>query len=314
MTLYMSDIILHQYPQSPVAEKVRVGLGIKNLHWHSVEIPRLPPKPDLTELTGGYRRTPVMQIGADIFCDSQCILRELHRRNPQPDFFPDAGSGLPWGITRWTDDRFFGDTIKLVLAGAGDNLPADFAEDRGRLYMGPDWQQALAEARDELGHIAAQLRGQFQWLDSWLGGQRDFLLGSTAGVADACVYYLVWFVRGRWDGGNEFLSQFPHLDQWARRVEAIGHGRSTDMSPQEAIEIARDTAIATDEQTDRNDPQQLVPGLEVSVRPDVNAGEMAVHGTVRAVSSDSISILRESGKAGQVCVHFPRVGYRVDRV
>ena len=41
-----SEIILHNYPQSPVAEKVRVALGIKGLPWRSVEIPRIPPKTD----------------------------------------------------------------------------------------------------------------------------------------------------------------------------------------------------------------------------------------------------------------------------
>ena len=73
MVAQMKDIIFHNYSQSPVAEKVRVGFGIKQLKWYSVEIPRLPPKPMLTKLTGGYRRTPVMQIGADIYCDSLCI-------------------------------------------------------------------------------------------------------------------------------------------------------------------------------------------------------------------------------------------------
>lgn len=310
----MAEIILHQYPQSPVAEKVRVGFGIKNLTWRAVEIPRIPPKPDLIPLTGGYRRTPVMQIGADVYCDSQCILRELERRFPETGFFPDAKSGLPWGVTRWTDDRFFGDTIKLVLAGAGDSLPADFAEDRGRLYLGPDWKQALATARNEIGHIAAQLRGQFSWLDEWLGGQRDFLFGDSAGAADACVYYLVWFVRGRWDGGAEFLARFPHLVKWEQRIYAIGHGSTTDMTAPEALEVARNSEVGTMETTDANDPQQLVPGLKVSVKPDVNAGEMAVSGTVHLVTSDTIAVLRESDETGQVCVHFPRVGYRVDRL
>mgnify|MGYP001801963333 CR=1 FL=1 len=76
----MTQIILHNYPQSPVAEKARVALGIKGLDWHSVEIPRLAPKPTLTKLTGGYRRPPVMQIGADIYCDSAVVIDELNRR------------------------------------------------------------------------------------------------------------------------------------------------------------------------------------------------------------------------------------------
>lgn len=61
------QVMLHHYPQPPVTEKVRVVLGMKDLTWKSVEIPRLPPKPNLMPLAGGYRLTPVMQIGADIY-------------------------------------------------------------------------------------------------------------------------------------------------------------------------------------------------------------------------------------------------------
>ena len=131
-----STIILHNYPQSPVAEKVRVVLGLKNVSWSSVEIPRLPPKPKLTVLTGGYRRTPVMQIGADIYCDSQCIIRELERRHASPSIMPSTDTGLMWSLSRWTDGAFFDLGVKIVLGSAGDNLPKDFAEDRGRLYLG----------------------------------------------------------------------------------------------------------------------------------------------------------------------------------
>jgi glutathione S-transferase len=52
------------------------------LAWGSVEIPVIMPKPDLTALTGGYRKTPVLQIGADIYCDSQLIMRELEAAAP----------------------------------------------------------------------------------------------------------------------------------------------------------------------------------------------------------------------------------------
>jgi glutathione S-transferase len=100
MNASSSEIILHNYPQSPVAEKVRVALGIKGMPWRSVEIPRLAPKPMLTRLTGGYRRTPVMQIGADIYCDSQCIIRELERCHPAPSLFPSSDAGLMWCRSR----------------------------------------------------------------------------------------------------------------------------------------------------------------------------------------------------------------------
>ena len=66
----MHELILHHYPTSPFAEKTRLMLGFKQLSWRSVMIPPIMPKPDLTRLTGGYRKTPVLQIGADIYCDS----------------------------------------------------------------------------------------------------------------------------------------------------------------------------------------------------------------------------------------------------
>ena len=101
------DLILHHYPQSPVAEKVRKVLGMKGLAWRSVEIPRLPPKPELMPLTAGYRLTPVLQIGADVYCDSQRIIREIDRRHVDPTLFPASGAGMPWALSRWSDQAFF---------------------------------------------------------------------------------------------------------------------------------------------------------------------------------------------------------------
>jgi glutathione S-transferase len=77
----MSALILHHYDFSNYSEKVRVALGFKSLEWSSVIVPPVTPKPDLTALTGGYRRAPVLQIGADIYCDTRLILRELERRH-----------------------------------------------------------------------------------------------------------------------------------------------------------------------------------------------------------------------------------------
>ena len=85
----MADIILHHYPTSPFSEKVRLVLGYKNLSWQSVVIPMIMPKPDVVALTGGYRKTPFMQIGADIYCDSALICDVLEHIQPTPALFPE---------------------------------------------------------------------------------------------------------------------------------------------------------------------------------------------------------------------------------
>jgi len=304
----MDEIILHHYPASPVSEKIRVGFGIKGLAWRSVEIPRLPPKPDVMPLTGGYRRTPIMQIGADIYCDSQCILRELQRRFPEPSFYPRGADGLPWGVSRWSD-AMFESAARLLIGASADQLPEAFVKDRMRLFFGPNADVKKVQA--DLPHTVAQLRAQFGWMDERLAGGRRFMLGEEAGLPDALAYYLVWFVRARWQGGPALLSEFAALEAWEQRVKAIGHGRPTPMNPSEALDVARASEPATPEKADPKDPQGLRPGQSVSVVADLDSGEAPVLGILRLVDRDSVALLREDQRVGTVCVHFPRVGYRV---
>src|SRR5881409_483923 len=83
----MSELILHHYPTSPFAEKTRLMLGYKNLAWKSVIIPMIMPKPDVVALTGGYRKTPVLQIGADIYCDTALIADAIEALHPSPTLY-----------------------------------------------------------------------------------------------------------------------------------------------------------------------------------------------------------------------------------
>ena len=322
MTAKSTDIILHNYPQSPVAEKIRVVLGMKGLAWHDVEIPRLPPKPLLTPLTGGYRRTPVMQIGADIFCDSQCIIRELERRYPSANPNPSANlnlstnTGLMWCLSRFTDGELFSLVVKIVLGAAGDDLPEDFAKDRGLLYFGEDWAERLKQANAELPHLVAQLRAPLTWINSnlseTLSGDQPFLLGPEPAAIDAQLYYMVWFIRGRWGGGPSLLSEFKHLERWEKNVLEIGHGTSSPLSGEEALAVGLSSETTTISEVANNDPQGLAIGMKVSIGPDMESGEQSVEGIVRFANADTISIEHSNDKVGTVCVHFPRTGYRVE--
>lgn len=303
-------IILHHYPQSPVAEKVRVVLGMKGLEWRAVEIPRIPPKPLLMPLTGGYRRTPVLQIGADIYCDSLRIIHALEERCPEPTLFPGGGAGMPWGVSRWTDERLLDTAVSVVLGAQADRLPQEFAADRGRLYFGPDYDlQARARA---LPHYLAQFRAQLQWVDQRLASGRAFMLGEQPGLPDALVYYIVWFLRGRFDRGPDLLREFDALLAWEQRVAQIGHGTSRALGAQEALTIARDAVPGSSGTVDERDPQNLRSGMRVQIAPDTDGGDPGVEGTVVHTSAQTICIRREDPQVGQVNVHFPRVGYRVD--
>ena len=162
-------VILHHFDQSPFSEKIRVVFGFKQLAWKSVRISRTMPRPDLMPLTGGYRRTPTMQIGADIYCDTQVIIRELEARFPTPTLFPGGDFGIPWALGMWTDRSFFQNTVNLVFGTLADNVPQDFIEDRGRLRGAKFDVKAMKAA---IPHMREQFRAHVGWIEAQLSDGR----------------------------------------------------------------------------------------------------------------------------------------------
>ncbi|MEM9439049.1 MAG: glutathione S-transferase family protein [Pseudomonadota bacterium] len=305
----MSDLILHHYPPSPVSEKVRAGFGLKALAWRSVEQNRLPDRPELFAMTGGYRRIPVMQIGADTYCDTQCILMELEDRFPEPSLFPNQGAGLPFALSRWTDGSLFDLAFRVALAPVAADLPPAFVADRARLYIGANAD--MEKERADLPHTLAQLRAQIGWLEARLDTGRPYILGDVPGMPDLLAWFIVWFIKERYEDAPTFFAEFPKLQAWSDRMSALGHGRSTPMTPSEALDIAKSTTSPTREASDPRDPQGLMPGMMVAISPLSDSGEKPVEGQLRRVSRDRLAIDNRNPLCGHVVVHFPRVGYRV---
>jgi glutathione S-transferase len=238
----MTDIIiLHHYDISPYSEKVRLGLGLKGLAWASVEIPVIMPKPDLTALTGGYRKTPVLQIGADIYCDSQLIMRELERRHPSPSFYT-AGRGAADALAWWAEKTMFSPAVGIAFAKWPDALPDGFLEDRAK-FSGRNIDPAAMMAA--LPYLFDQLRAHLHWLDQMMADGRSFLQGAAAGLADLAAYHPIWFLQRNFGPAAAPLGGFPRLLSWAERVAAIGHGDRRPMTSQAPSPTATTRSVAS---------------------------------------------------------------------
>ena len=302
----MTDIILHHYDTSPYAEKVRTGLGLKGLAWASVELPQIMPKPNLTALTGGYRKTPVLQIGADIYCDSQLIMRELERRHPTPSFYP-AGRGAADALAWWAEKTMFLPAVSVAFAKRPEVLPKGFLEDRAKFSgRNIDPVVMLAAVPNQLD----QLRAHFDWLDQTLADGRSFLQGRAVGLSDLAAYHPVWYLRQNFGSAAAPLDGFPRLLSWAERVAAIGHGRRSPMTSEQALDVARTATSIAKASTDAKDPIGRKPGQVVSVTPD-DTGRDPVIGELVTSGIDEIVIRRRDPAIGEVCVHFPRAGFVV---
>jgi glutathione S-transferase len=302
----MTDYILHHYDISPYSEKVRLGLGLKGLTWSSVEIPVIMPKPDLTALTGGYRKAPVLQIGADIYCDSQLIMRELERRHPSPSFYP-AGRGTADALAWWAEKTMFSPAVGIAFAKRPDALPEGFLEDRAK-FSGRNIDPAAMMAA--VPYLLDQLRAHLHWLDQTMADGRLFLQGAAAGLADLAAYHPVWFMQRNFGPTAAPLDGFPRLLAWAERVAAIGHGQRKSMTSQEALAVAKASMPSASEAPDLEDPVGRQPGQRMTVTPDDTGRDPVVGELVRS-SADEIVIKRNDPGVGEICVHFPRAGFVV---
>ena len=297
----MSEVILHHYPLSPFSEKIRCLLAFKQLPWRAVEQPVIAPKPALTPLTGGYRRIPVMQLGADVYCDTALIARVLERRAPAPAALPAAQAGAIALLEDWADHRLFMQVVPPVVARLADALPAGFFADREAMTPAFTRGALLAAAP----HALAQAEVSLDRLDAQLQ-HSPFVLGSQFTIADAACFHCVWFLQ---HGGDTFdlVRGRKALHAWFERIAGFGSGKVTTMATEEALAVAR-AARPSDIAGGCSADSGFSPGQRVSIVPDDYGREETVGAVVRA-NREEVVVVREDPDLGEVAVHYPRAGY-----
>ena len=302
----MSEIILHHYATSVFSERVRLAFGLKRLSWCSVTIPRMVPKPDLMPLTGGYRRTPVMQLGADIYCDTLLILRKIEALHPEPTLYPGGSEGLVTALSWWADKSLFWPALGVLADTISHKIPADFVDERKAFGfplapedVGPLLSRHLQQGATHLG-----------WLTDTLADGRHFIFGDAVSAADLAAYSAFWLLNEQ--GGNKAVARLPlePLRAWASRIAALGHGNPVDMSAAEALAIARDASPETPTIPADKDPSGFKRGSRVVVRAD-DTGRDPVRGQLLAADAQELVIRSEHPRVGEVNIHFPRAGFDV---
>lgn len=308
------ELILHHYDSSPFSEKIRLILGWKGFDWRSVIVPSILPKPDVVALTGGYRKTPLLQIGSHIYCDTALICDVLERLRPQPALYPAGHKGLARVVAQWADERLFWAAMGYnfqpqgmaqVFGGGSPEqwgpIAKAFGEDRARMRT--------AVPRVPAPDAKAAYRSYLRRLSDMLHEQR-YLLGDAPCVADFAAYHPLWFTLTQTPALAGILEFVPSVQAWMTRMAAIGHGRPTGLDAAAAIACCAaspDSGAVLPEQPFQDD-HGIPLGSRVSIASD-SFGPEPSSGELVAATRLHYTLRRVDPRAGVVHVHFPRIGY-----
>ena len=302
----MTDqLILHHYDNSPYAEKIRLMLGLTNTHWQSMISPVQPPRPALDPLTGGYRRIPVAQIGADIFCDTAIIASEVARITACTDLdIATMDADAQSLMTRAEKEVFFAaigcihplrllGTMMLLMGPVGTYR---FAKDRAGLIKGGTVRQLpRAQAQHVLQSLLTDLEARLS--------QRNWVNGDKPSIADFTIYHPLWL---NVSCSRRPLKAGPQVSAWYQRVSDMGHGQREEITQAQVFTAAREA-----------EPRTLPASIEcnaartgdrVKVAPE-DYGVVPVTGVLAAITNERFILARHDADLGTLHVHFPRAGY-----
>ncbi|SEC27029.1 glutathione S-transferase family protein [Pseudomonas anguilliseptica] len=308
----MHELILHHYDASPFAEKARLMLGFKQLSWRSVDIPRIMPKPDLMALTGGYRKTPVLQVGADIYCDTALIARRLDAEKATPALFPEGQEFVAASFAQWVDSQIFQHAVSLVfqpesVAVRFGMLPPEavkaFVADRAGLFSGGSATRLPVEvAKHNWPSLMARVEQQLAREEG------DYLFGEPS-IADFSLAHCLWFLKGT-PVTAPLVDAYPNVSAWLGRVLGFGHGASSALSAEDAIAIARAATPAALPDEQFAEPNGFTVGQRVQIAA-TDYGVDSVEGELVFAGVEELILRREDPRAGTVHVHFPRLGFAI---
>lgn len=301
----MPDLIVYQYALSPFSEKVRAMLGYANLPWHCVTVSEMPPRPEMKALTGGYRKTPVAQVGADVFCDSRTIAAEIARVSGKSELILEEQPEEIQAFVQEVDLEVF---LACVISASDGRMLRKLIREtslintfkflKDRINMGRKSKVKALRSPQAKAKVMAHIADMEHRL------AEEFLFGSTPCVADFSAYHGLWFVCEL--AKKPWLNDYPKVAAWLSRMKAFGHGKPQALSANDAAKLARNSQPrALPKMLDNN---QL--GSQVTIAPD-DYGRDPVTGTLVCTEGNETVIARETEEVGLVHVHFPKQGFRL---
>lgn len=261
-------------------------------------------------LSGGYRKTPIMQIGANIYCDTEIICRKLARLAGNRTLY--APGFAAERVARWADTELFRTTVALnfrpealatQMSRMSESEVAAFQADRAELSGG-----APIVSVDPVA-AQADFCGLLENLETSL--TTPYLFGNEPSIADFSVYHCLWFVAGN-PANTPLFDPWPAVSAYLERMRGFGHGTHTEITAETALDIGASSQPQAphDSRVDPHLAGDLNAGDEVTVAPN-DYGRIPVAGKLVAYRDNEVVIERQDAQANHLMIHFPNIGFEV---
>ena len=298
--------ILYHYSASPYSEKLRLALGMAGMQWCSVIVPSQPPRPCLDAFLNGYRRIPVLQIGAHFYCDSALAFDALAEIS---DRLTPTGrlSVTEELLCQHAEERVF---FAVIAAASPISVLRLLAQDLGLFGLFrflKDRSRMMKDSSIEKmsQRTATRITKDFVEQLNNLLKLNLFLAGAHAGYLDLCCYHPLWMASVI---NQDSIPALPPLVRaWMQRIAARGHGRPIPIAQHEI----HDRVIGDRFQNFVGEvPEIFAQGSRVSVRPTDYARD-STEGDLVLLDEYQCVIKRSAPSGDAVFLHFPIIGFEV---
>ena len=303
----MSDIILHHYALSPFSEKIRSMFGYTNMSWLSVNVREWPPRDLLTPLASSYRKIPVAQIGADIFCDTKTITPEISRLSSKPELSIEECSSEVSAYLQEVELEVF---IAMIRCSTSFKLQRKVMQQMSfidllrllwdRFKLSRDMAVDVGTREDARMLVETHLTS----LESRLC-KSDYLFGSSVNIADFATYHSLWFMYEQ--GEKPFVKNFPRVVEWFEKIKGFGIGHPDNITAKDALNIAKNSEPRSIPNEHKED--HLI-GRRVRVTP-TDYSRLPVIGQLVGSTMHSWILARNTPEADILHLHFPKQGFEL---
>jgi glutathione S-transferase len=295
-----------------IVKKIMALLGYTKLDWYSELTSKGVPRPVQEILVGNYsRRIPILQIGADIYCDTKEICHQIaeisgieelsfYHLSKEQQHFADE---LEYEFGRAVVAKL---TPMELIISYFKHIPmkdaCTFLIDRLKLKSKMKENNPLNEKSNvEWTKFLIQY---FKKIDNKLENHSFLSLEASPNYIDFTTYTHIWYSKRV--NNLKYAKDLTNIRRWLKRMDSYDLGNYKELSEGEAIEAAKQNKPKSLDNSLLNRTNKLNKSTSITINDGLSFIMEPVQGILLGENDKKSILKRENRTIGTVHVHLPK--------